>query len=148
MKKPLVIILTVICGLLVNIIAAVPAAWSFLCENSALGVILGIAIAIGLAALLNLIGKKLEGKCGLKRHVFLLLAQMPFVVFMAALFIPNAVALHNYIPTNDMWTGLHYLGLEVGNCVYLGGLATSAAVTLGAFIVMLVEKKGLYSRKN
>lgn len=141
MKKPLVIVLTVICGLLANIIAAVPAASLLLSENEALCVIAVIPIALGLAALLNLIGRKAEKKCGLKRQVFLLLAQAPFVVFMAALFIPNAVKLRNYTPTSNMWTGLYYLGLEFGNCVYLGGLATSAAVTLGAFIVMLVDKR-------
>lgn len=142
MKKPLVIILTVICGLLMNIIAAVPMAWSFLCENTELGVILCIAIAFGLSALLNFIGKKLEGKCGLKRQVFLLLAQAPFVVFMAAFFIPNAVKLHNYTPSPGyMWDGLYYWGLEFGNCVYLGGLITSVAVTVCAFIVMFVDKQ-------
>lgn len=141
MKKPLVIVLTVICGLLVNIIAAVPVVSLLVSENEELCVIVGIVIALGLAALLNFIGKKLEGKCGLKRQVFLLIAQAPFVVFMAALFIPNAVKLYNYTPTSDMWSGLHYWGLEVGNCVYLGGLITSAAVTVCAFIVMFVDKR-------
>lgn len=141
MKKPLVIVLTVICGLLVNIIAALPVVSLLVSENEELCVIVVIAISVGLAALLNLIGKKIEGKCGLKRQVFLLIAQMPFVVFMAALFIPNAVELHNYKPSSDMWSGLYYWGLEFRNCVYLGGLATSAAVTLGAFIVMLVDKR-------
>lgn len=135
MKKALAVILTIICGLLTNIIAAVLPVWALLTsENIVFGVLVGLPIACGLAALLNLIGKKIEGKCGLARRAFLLIAQAPFVVLMAALFIQNAVELHNYEPSlGDMWSGLYGWGLELGYYVYLGALATAVMTTVAAF---------------
>lgn len=135
MKKALAVILTIICGLLTNIIAAVLPVWALLTsENIVFGVLVGLPIACGLAALLNLIGKKTEGKCGLARRAFLLIAQAPFVVLMAALFIQNAVELHNYEPSlGDMWSGLYGWGLELSYYAYLGGLATAVMTTVAAF---------------
>lgn len=53
---------------------------------------------------------------------------------MAALFIQNAVELQNYNPSlDDMWSGLNYLGLELGYYVYLGALATAVMTTAAAF---------------
>lgn len=150
MKKPLTVILTIICGLLVNIIAAVPAVWLLLTsENVVFGVLVGLPIACGLAALLNLIGKKIEGKCGIVRRVFLLIAQSPFVVFFAVLFITNAVELHNYNPSlDDMWSGLNYLSLGLGYYVYLGGLVTAVMTTAGAFIMMSVDRQKAQTEKQ
>lgn len=148
MKKPLSIILTVICGFLANIIAAVPAVWLLLTnDNVVFGVLVGLPIACGLAALLNLIGKKIEGKCGIARWVFLLVAQAPFVVLFAALFITNAVKLHNFDDSVDyMWSGLDYWGLELGFYTYLGALVTAVMTTVGAFVMAArVKKKELGS---
>lgn len=135
MKKALAVILTIICGLLTNIIAAVLPVWALLTsENIVFGVLVGLPIACGLAALLNLIGKKIEGKCGLARRAFLLIAQAPFVVLMAALFIQNAVELHNYNPSlDDMWSGMYGWGLELSYYAYLGALATAVMTTVAAF---------------
>lgn len=146
MKKVLAIILTVICGFLANTIAAVPSVWILLTSEKALGLIIGLLagllIACGLADLLNLIGKKLEGKCGLARWVFLLIAQAPFVVLFAALFITNAVRLHNFDDSVDyMFSGLDYWGLKLGFYMYLGALVTSAATTAAAFIALAISKK-------
>ncbi len=143
MKKPLAIILTVICGFLANAVAAVPAVWLLLTnENVVPGLLAGLPTAFGLAALLNLIGKKIEGKCGIARRAFLLVAQAPFVVLFAALFITNAVRLHNFDYSVDyMWSGLDYWGLELNFYTYLGALATAVMTTVGAFIMMSVDRQ-------
>lgn len=63
MKKALTVILTIICGLLANIIAAVFPVWALLAsDNIVFGVLVGLPIACGLAALLNLIGKEDRGE--------------------------------------------------------------------------------------
>lgn len=135
MKKAIAVILTIICGLLANIIAAVFPVWALLASDNIVFVVLvGLPIACGLAALLNLIGRKLEEKSTIARRVFLLIAQAPFVVFTAALFIQNAVELHNYEPSlGDMWSGMYGWGLELGYYVYLGALATAVMTTAAAF---------------
>lgn len=134
MKKTLAVILTIICGLLANIIAAVPAVSVLLTEESiGFGFLVGLLIAYGIAALLNLIGRKLEEKRIIARWALLLLAQAPFVILMAILFIQNAVELHNYESTDDMWTGLHFWSLQVGYYMYLGALATAVMTTVAAF---------------
>lgn len=142
MKKAFTVILTIICGFLANIIAAVPAVSVLLTEESIVfGLLCSLLIAYGFGALLNLIGKKLEEKRIIARRALLLIAQLPFVVIMAFLFITNAVNLYNYEPSlGDMWTGMHYWSLSVGYYMYLGGLATSAAATACAIIVMLVDR--------
>lgn len=135
MKKALTVILTIICGLLANAVAAVPAVWLLLTsENVVLGVLIGLPVAFGLAALLNLIGKKIEGKCGLARRAFLLIAQAPFVVLTTIFFIQSAVELQNYEPSlGDMFSGLNYLGLELYYYAFLGALATAVMTTAAAF---------------
>ncbi len=148
MKKAIAIILTIICGLLANIIAAVPAVWLLLTnDNVVFGVLVGLPIAFGLAALLNLVGKKIEGKCGIARRIFLLVAQAPFVVLFAVLFIQNAVELHNFDDSvGYMFSGLDYLGLVLSYYTYLGALATAVMTTAGAFIMAArVKKKELGS---
>lgn len=74
--------------------------------------------------------------------MFLLIAQAPFVVLFAALFITNAVRLHNFDDSVDyMFSGLDYLGLKLGFYMYLGALVTSAATTAAAFIALAISKK-------
>lgn len=69
MKKALTIILTIIGGLLANIIAAVFPVWALLASDNIVFVVLvGLPIACGLAVRLNRVGKKLEENCGLKRQ--------------------------------------------------------------------------------
>ncbi|MDE6733069.1 MAG: hypothetical protein K2J77_09370 [Oscillospiraceae bacterium] len=150
MKKVLSIILTVICGLLANAIAAVPAVWLLLTSESVVfGVLVGLPIACGLAALLNLIGKKTEGKCGVARRVFLLIAQAPFVILVTALFIQNAVELYHYEPSlGDMFSGLYGWGLELNYYAYLGALATAVMTTIGGFIMMLADRQKARTEKQ
>lgn len=140
-KKTLAVILTIICGLLANIIAAVPAVSVLLTEESiGFGFLVGLLIAYGIAALLNLIGRKLEEKRIIARWALWLLAQAPFVILMAILFIQNAVELHNYEPSlGDMWSGLYGWGLELGYYAYLGALATAVMTTVAAFALPVAE---------
>lgn len=142
-EKVLSIILTVICGLLANLIAAVPAAWTLLSgDNVVSGVLVGLLIACGLGALLNLIGRKLEEECLIARRALFLIAQAPFVVLMAALFIQNAVELHSSEPSlGDMFSGLYGWGLELNYYVYLGALATAVMTIVAAFVIFAVAGK-------